>query len=33
MAAETAAERLHALYVDELQQSLLPPGGPMVNLR
>ena len=33
MAAETAAERLHALYVDELQQSLLPPGGPMVNRR
>ena len=33
MTAETAAERLHALYVDELQQSLLPPGGPMVNRR
>ena len=33
MAAETAAERLHALYVDELRQSLLPPVHPMVNGR
>ena len=33
MAGETAAERLHALYVDELRQSLLPPVGPMVNRR
>ena len=32
MAAETAAERLHARYVDELRQSLLPVG-PMVNHR
>ncbi len=33
MAGKTAAERLHALYVDELHQSLLPPVGPMVNRR
>ena len=33
MAAETAAERLHALYVDELRRSLLPPVRPMVNRR
>ncbi len=33
MAAETAAERLHARYVDELQRSLLPPVTPMVNRR
>ena len=33
MAAETAAELLHALYVDELRQSLVPPGRPMVNRR
>ena len=33
MEEETAAERLHALYGDELQQSLLPPAGPMVNRR
>ena len=33
MAAQTAAERLHALYVDDLQQSLLPPVRPMVNRR
>ena len=33
MAAGTAAERLHALYVDELRQSLLPPVHPMVNGR
>ena len=31
--AETAAERLHALYVDELQQSLLQPARPMANRR
>ena len=33
MAAETAAERLHALYVQELRQSLLPPARSMVNRR
>ena len=33
MAAETAAERLHELYVDELRRSLLPPVRPMVNRR
>ena len=34
MAAETAAERLHALYVDELRrQSRMPPGRSMVNRR
>ena len=31
MGTETGAERLHALYVDELQRSLLPPARPMVN--
>ena len=33
MTAETAAEGLDALYVDELRQSLLPPVHPMVNRR
>ena len=33
MAATTAAERLHALYVDDLRQSLMPPGRSMVNRR
>ena len=33
MAAGTAAERLHALYVDELGQSLLPPVHPTVDHR
>ena len=33
MAAETGAERLHTLYVDELRQSLPSPGGSMVNRR
>ena len=33
MAAETAAERLHARYVDELRQSLLAPVVPRVNRR
>ena len=33
MAAETGAERLHALYVDEVRQSLLPPVRSKVNRR
>ena len=33
MAAETAAERLHTLYVDELRRSLLPHVRPRVNRR
>ncbi len=33
MAAETAAERLHTLYIDELQQSLLALAPPMVHRR
>lgn len=33
MAAETGAERLPALYVDELRQSLLPLLSQMVNRR
>ena len=28
MAGETAAERLHALYVDELQRSLVQTAHP-----
>ena len=31
--SETAAERLHKLYADELRQSLRPPVHPMVNAR
>ena len=30
---DAAAERLHALYVDELVQSLMPPVHPMVDRR
>ena len=30
---DTAAQRLHALYVDELVQSLMPPVRPMVDTR
>ncbi len=33
MGARTAAERLHALYVEELRQSLIPPVDPTVNRR
>ena len=33
MAAGTAAERLHALYVDELRQSLLPPVHATMDRR
>ena len=33
MGAETAAEGLHALYVEELRQSLVPPVDPRVNQR
>ena len=33
MTAETAAQGPHALYVDELWQSLLPPVHPMANRR
>ena len=33
MGAETAAERLHALYVEEPRQSLLPAVDPTVNRR
>ena len=30
---DAAAERLHALYVDELLRSLMPPVHPLVNAR
>ena len=30
---DAAAERLHALYVDELEQTLMPPVHPMVDTR
>ena len=30
---DAAAERLHALYVDELQRSLTPPVHPLMNAR
>ena len=30
---DAAAERLHALYVDELVRLLLPPVHPMVDTR
>ena len=33
MPAETAGELLHALYIDELRQWLLPPGRSTVNRR
>ena len=33
MAGETAAERLHGIYVDELRQSLLPPVHRLVDGR
>ncbi|MCY4636592.1 MAG: metallophosphoesterase [Acidobacteria bacterium] len=32
-AADAAAERLHALYVEELERVLAPPVHPMVNER
>ena len=30
---DAAAERLHALYVDELLRTLMPPVHPLVNAR
>ena len=33
MRAGTAAERLHAVYVEELRQSLVPPVDRRVNRR
>ncbi len=30
---DAVAERLHALYVDELQRSLTPPVHPLMNAR
>ena len=31
--SDAAAERLHALYIDELIRSLMPPVHPLVNLQ
>ena len=30
---DAVADRLHALYIDELLQSLMPPVHPLVNAR